>query len=115
MTKTQVGKSKRHSYGLEFKRMRESQNLSQNDTAKILGWSNGQFVYMIEKGGACPPLYALPALAVAFKRPLKDLTNLAFKIKADTYRECLKPIALTSKERARVNKIIARVVKKKHS
>jgi transcriptional regulator with XRE-family HTH domain len=111
MTKLQTGKVKRHSHGEEFKKMRERQNLSQNETAKILGWSNGQFVYMIEKGGACPPLSALPALAVAFKRPLKDLTNLAFKIKADTYRESLKPVALTSKERARVNKILARLKK----
>lgn len=80
----------RSSFAKKIREMRESQNLTQAEVSRALGYTTPQFVSNQERGFALPPLKALPILADLYKTNPDELFDEMFDALMDEYQETLK-------------------------
>lgn len=59
-----------------FKSKRVGVNLSQQDVAKALGFTTGQFISNWERGLSFPPMQVLPKLVKLYKINKNELVNV---------------------------------------
>lgn len=91
----------KHKFGEFFRKSREAQGLSQKQIAKVLGFSSGQYISMLECGLARPPVRKLHEMSIVYKVPLQKLVSITRTIQNSRMENTIAMTKMT-KEKAQI-------------